>query len=205
MYPNKADLWLGTMSLPMIISLCIGIHSIPHRTHSYESCLSKQFNVNTVILCGLCLSGYSGSRQRRSLLLWSLLAKALWHPPNLPLKSWSMAGQHPCIFFISVSRPTWCQATNTLQSYVFFLELVRYVCVLGAQVTMTLNSKACLVLYKMHHTLFTVTFQSHKMIQVAEYTHNKKTNKLLFNWAIKFLTDSLRKCMRATGWEVWET
>lgn len=88
---NKATVWPVTISLVVSISLCIGIHSIPHRTQCYESCLSKQFNVNTVTLCGLCLSGYRTYREKRSWLLWPLAAKALWHP-CLSLERWSTAG-----------------------------------------------------------------------------------------------------------------
>ncbi len=109
---NKATLWLVTISLAVSISLCIGIHSIPRRTQCYESCLSKQFNVNTVTLCGLCLSGYRAYRQKRSWLLWPLPAKALWHPLSLSLDRWSTAGQHPHVSLISISRPSWGQTSK---------------------------------------------------------------------------------------------
>lgn len=47
-------------------SLCMGRHSIPQRTQCYVSCLSKQFNANTVTLCSLCLATIHTDREKMS-------------------------------------------------------------------------------------------------------------------------------------------
>lgn len=84
------------------VSLCIEIHSIPHRTPSYESWLSKQLNANTVTLCGL-------------LFVWLpyIQTENEWTAMTITSRGFMITDQQPLVFLIGIS-----QTPNTLQSHV---------------------------------------------------------------------------------------